>query len=1646
MNNPLINRLSSKKVIEENIITNMSNKTCKIRESEKQVVKTLLTGSHSLPILRRPIEKINTYHNVEEFLKLIKSNPSSYDRIYAVPNKIKGMVDSVYNLEIVTFLDRNQKIQVTISNESVIINANDEIQQISLDEWLHQKEIFDKLLKRKTFKLFLLFKNFKQWLAEIHQIKRERNQLLLSKHFLFVESLLKTSINQINRIVSSLRNLKNPFNESTVYEIETFKALFNKLISDYRGILETINEEIFRNVYGVCLIYVNEYTAAPNESFTKLEADNNLKKIRYLLKYIRYVDYMVQGRLYYAIKKFILNGIESIKGGIKSKSEGEISFSECTARFVQNIKILCVGDDPLKIIEYIRDFYRYIEEEFPSLKKSIPYNFVKQTNKKVFLYTERTRNPIFYINCKYINNEIIPSPNLMEIKEMITELFNDLFGLSNTVKYMSLDSRIRKLILKYQISSVRSSFGYGLYSLKQRLCDDIDVLKGINIINMEISQTEIQLKEFINKITVNFTFNVETNHKDIITSLFNSLLYMINFTNYIPIECVCIDLENFYCRHLQLIIEKITEFLDQLPIYTEKIGENIQSRQLEVKTNYFATCKSLEQCEKWIINNSLYLNESGDVKVIRDDIKTFLDLVKIMDILNIEKSISIENMEKGIEKELDFFIDSVRVHSNTAAGLILEFKKILDSEIQELKSNIKESLNDIKVYLEMNELSGDYDRNYVFLEKYNSYVPHWRSRVNYYQQLDILFGLYDRDYSEIYESIVYIENTYEVWKLFSEWRRDMKQFADRELVDIAYISIEGILDKYANGKEMIKNQEHFLIRELEIEISKYKEILNILMLLCGKALLKEFQNEIHEMIRIDENMPLTIEICVVKKNLFNLERIEFLCNYSDLQKKIGSRYKEIKLFWNQLKIRVELVKEFQILKIDDVLEILQDNILYLERISRKFNNKLIKTKKELDILTTFSKSFIYLTKVQSQILQLITKYENGDINDYINMQWVGLLDEWNRIISEYEKKKFYLNISEVVSLEFRLQKIETRVKNVDQVFKGYFSDLRLKFNRFILVSDYYLIKITNWNFIIENIQQYLLLLFPSIKSLNYTVFSEGKEVTFAINNEPKNLKCKKIVNGINTTSNFIFKFRNPINVSMVVEEFLKDIEHEITNTIIASIRDGLQEQFTIHNKNDLDVFIPQSLLIILWTDFSYKVASFLSDNNIQTKRKRIQLFQGILENNINLYVNILSSDINHQQRSITECIIINTKFHLLILKTLINKNDKNEVDLFMLAVPFYEFIDNNEYPITIKIGNNSLYYGFELSSLLPRQIVFSGSDYTLYSVLSVASQIGSCIIDIKNYSSVKEMNIYLGRYWKEYVCTSTVDFNVIEMLLYGTASLGGWLMLLNINELKTEILEYMSSLVILVNRKYSKQNQESSNIIKINRYLSPFYILSRNTCIEDLTNSKYVMRSLHITEIDPNFYINLYLNIYDFKFTRSRSIFQDFYIFLNNNQYKWIKCKANSKHFLKYFQMSRSFLIDLDDSTEECEYSAIIKSIYYISSNYLPQDEFNKLKLILNKYNIDKFDFIISLSELVTNTIKSKMKEDGQCIIDEQINCCSSLYSSIENNNTVLLIGNPKIGKSFIIKYIFDACNILSYLNKLNNEIPIYSAKKIVMF
>ncbi|XP_060838419.1 cytoplasmic dynein 2 heavy chain 1 [Rhopalosiphum padi] len=605
----------------------------------------------------------------------------------------------------------------------------------------------------------------------------------------------------------------------------------------------------------------------------------------------------------------------------------------------------------------------------------------------------------------------------------------------------------------------------------------------------------------------------------------------------------------------------------------------------------------------------------------------------------------------------------------------------------------------------------------------------------------------------------------------------------------------------------------------------------------------------------------------------------------------------------------------------------------------------------------------------------------------------------------------FLKINNIKNLlESMLNLLATTKKSLND----FLEDKRKSFPRFYFLSDEDLLEMIGQTKKVSIVQAHLKKLFSGVQNVQFN--SSGNIVA------------------IESPQNEIVNLDKPVQVSNQIEEWLKLLVQEITNTLKICFMNCLKELDPLKYPSQILCMVNEVL--------------FSSRCEDAIKKQQLQQLQKSLKNQLDTYtaLNVESSvrgeNVLHLK---VKSLILDTIHHISVVDELINSRVSSIHDWeWQKRIRFYSHSGGE---IIIRMVDSEFTYSYEYQGISPKLVHTPLTD-NCYLTLTQAMSMGFGgnpygPAGTGKTESIKALGYLFGRQVLVFNCDEGIDIKSLTRILIGLARCGAWGCFDEFNRLEDSTLSMISTRIHPIQEAI--KNKETSFVLenqKIDLNLNAGIFVTLNPAGQGYggrnklpDNLKQLFRPVIMSKPDQTLIANVALHAEGFKHpqTIAKKLVETFdsakQLLSNQQHYDWgLRALKTVIGFCG--TILKASAVTLKSLSEEC--SVAVQALELNTISKLTFDDSVLFKsLISNIFPEFKVTNNTQIYDTLTQKIRKAAEDMELQINPRQEQKCIELYEQLQQRMGVVVMGPPSTGKTTIIQ-------LLSRALTTNNNIKIH--------
>lgn len=730
-----------------------------------------------------------------------------------------------------------------------------------------------------------------------------------------------------------------------------------------------------------------------------------------------------------------------------------------------------------------------------------------------------------------------------------------------------------------------------------------------------------------------------------------------------------------------------------------------------------------------------------------------------------------------------------------------------------------------------------------------------------------------------------------------------------------------------------------------------------------------------------------------------MEEYEIISVGATKEKVLYAQLNVLKKQWDDIQFQISTNKICSLrnlIHLDEIETVITDQTTIIFNMqSSVFVKPFEKEVKDFhETIIKISKTIKYWYKVQNVLIKLSPLISLEQLNDIIPKESELLKDVINIYNNSINLIEIKLGVIGIVRESNLTNDLESCIQNLEIVFQGicfYLDQVRKSFPRFYFISNDEFIKALSNIKVVLMSDIFLNKIFPGIKYLQ-------------INNN----KITGITNDISENIQFI----NPIPIESSLEKTFIKVEEAMKATFKNEVIECYENYFKIEFIKLFKKYSEQTLKVVcysIWTE-NIEMALYLkSDQNLSIHLNNLE---SLITSNIRY---IKDQNLNNYQILKIKSIIINEMYIKTVIKKIIDSKIIT-INNFEWVAHFKYYLKNEN--LKISMMNYTSEYMYEYLKNY-NHIITPVTERNLRILISIFHMNYCGIINGKSDSGKFEtLNILatiFGNFVIKFVCGKELNSNIIERIIKGTLLCGSWVYFENFINLKLNVMSTISEYLFSI-QVAKKENSEQCSIggLLLNYKRSCFLNISTlNNAYTSLpANIKKFFRISTLLKPDYEKIIEIMLYIEGFTSPNVAAKKITYTInYLDNILHKKQNYYLGLTKLLQILKEIGNIRIKNRNFNES---DIIFTALIQILGQTMPIETYNELLYVLN--HIFPTATSIEDKNILEKCIKMICDEEKLQFDLEFSSKISELYQTLQNNQTVLLVGNTFSFKTTMTK------------------------------
>ncbi|CAG9317056.1 unnamed protein product [Blepharisma stoltei] len=1302
-----------------------------------------------LHFLKTEMKNLSNMPTPLEFLQLIKHSQELRDDFWYC-----NRGQDAYDLEFVSFNERNQNEYFTISSRGITHFSHGDISFLTLEEWEREYLMYQKLKKIAFFKQYKLWKDFSLW-------KNMRRRIMMRERAQFLEQELFILDNKLRESFFEVRY--------QCYRISKFDMIdlrfdlvrsIKEFVEDQeirrerrRMELEDIEKNIKENVRESCKNSMESFRKANN---TNVLHDDLEEEEAFL------IGNMYNKPMPYTHEAIIRTHLRRLAKFVKL----------CDYNIIDSKIKLCIATS------------------------------TKMVGTITFDYTNRERGlnkqyqPIIIIEAELYKNEITFSPNIEELRNAISDVI---------IKSIELVSNNKNLSHSKEFDNLRramNEFADDFYD------DNVDLMQMI-LDNNNILMLETKIREGLDSRFENVV-RASDYLKGNIKEYIDNQHLKINKFKTVEIEVLSNTIKRYKKQAevfknlvdlkdvgiFRLDASKIKKIIIPSPIECiSKLERLLPDLAYERSQNLY---QEVSGVNKKLGNNPHDIHQYiQQVLILRDieeksqslglKINELKEMMGLMETYNIPAGDNTKDKYNDAMKAIEIMRQRTNLAYMKSEGNKIKFTKELkthiatvDKRAQVLQAQLKDpAISDknsspILVSDLLKRVGKDVEELYTDANNYSMYLDVLElERKNFNHVINLR-----QDYI--------LKN--DMWSALNDWTGKLGMWKETPFksIDVETIGeeVEGFY-KVSLRSRQLEEQGNFVGQWLKQLVEELRDTMPVVIDLRCPALKERHWKALREILKQDINIEDTNFTLSTLLSMRVNDKKEEICEIALKARKeeeLEKQLREILRPWETIEFQFKYLrdKDFYIFTaIEDISSLLEDTQVVITTILTnryigslfdevdKWNKKFSLFAATLDEWLTCQKHWGELEKIFSSQDIARQMHDKTKKFNQVNVQFKELMK------STYQ----YPLALQAATIEGTLQKLQAWNKTLEVLqrdLEEYLDKKRRIFSRFFFISNEELITILSNSQNPGIIQLSLRNMFDGIYSLQFS------------QSNPDDIEAMKSGEG-----EVIFLPRNT-KIKSRVEDWLENLEKAMKISIKSEIREALRSYSPVRRKDWILRTPTQIVCVVDMIIWCSNTQDAISHSHHAVREHYDAMMAQLME-----LIRIVSTDLTLLQRRTTVALITQTVHNRDIVESIKEEDELISIHDFKWLQQLRYNWDIDSEDTTIKQVNASFLYGYEYLGAYSRLVITPLTDrcwITITSALHIkmgAAPAGPA--GTGKTESTKDLAKALGRYCVVFNCSEQVTFLMTQKLFMGLCYTGSWTCLDEFNRIDIEVLSVIAS-------------------------------------------------------------------------------------------------------------------------------------------------------------------------------------------------------------------------------------------------------------
>ncbi|EAY17883.1 Dynein heavy chain family protein [Trichomonas vaginalis G3] len=1637
----LLGRLVPKQAIHNHPVTFNSTlsknhpqlKSPLIQLRQKVLPPLQVTADQPIPIESEP-QKIPYTKDPIEYIQRAKAGTDTREYVYLEPANIIEDSEHPTCLRIIPASQMKDSNFWTLSLKGLTHFNRPVVDFIPLEQWLRENDLFSRIMTIPFFKYQRQWRHFKTWHRNILKKKQSNAQLGLTTNLFFANPTLRPAFIKIQQELGNLRKLKIiTINPKKTY---TLGAFVEENARNHKELKENL-DQFFNNIVGIMataceksmdtgshdrdkdqesqsplnqLIAQYEkqqknidskstYDVATSNKYTNKAVHNALCQM--VVRFVRMIDYLIVNNLREICNSSLLELFTVLSYRFQAGSEllgyDNSDFKDLDIPFewkniYENMKATAQStfSKPVLSVEGIYEKGFVWQPTFDEVINQI--SSIRTGVVKLLCSIPRMiHNPVFK---QYISSAIELGPT--QQKKLSTPDVNHI--LPNDPLYKMVIEHIKVLIQNTfkLLDFFKKNFNQAIQIYEKNLKFDVSFLDKETVNASEIRSAIKELKDqedFISKIE----------------EVYDTGLYECNISGmkelFMKSPSKCLNeiqraLKTISHKFLVKYNERVREAYHELSLQTDNVGQFVGYLNA-VKKNQ-ETVRELYNLSDAIRDMHLLANENGG-QIPQDEINMFSELTPIFD--SVKRSLSYADDNRQIlQPRFQSMLDKscAALHARVIEVVLLSNNEKLSN----LQTTPDEALDILKSIVEQTE------EIYKSSQEYNQY------------QSAMMIPL--TDFDDVMHLFVNVNLKKLLWDTKKEWSQKTEEWCNTSFQSVdpdkMVLEIQDFVTKASTVSQGLP--ENNVAQDLKKKVDYFAAMVPIISDLKNPALKQSHTEQIEKLLgdTFFNDPQFVFGKLVDLKAYLYVDKIRTISEQATNEQALLDQLNNMKNAIEQLQFTPVPLKNhknaYYLEGIEQIQNAIDDSksILNSIRASKFVAQHRARAEEWIKYINTFESAISTVDNCQKNFVFISEIFQNSELARQLSAE--------SRDLSAVEKswKSFSQRASDD-PLAFKLCNTGNIIndlvlanQSLDQIYKSIESFLEQKrqtFPRLYLLSNTELINLISKMKDHQALIPYLPKLFTGIQTVEFIMESHIPSIAFALNDLGERISLR------------------PVKFHTNIENWLLGLCEAMQRTVKTDIRNAQQKHHDMIREDWVQVCTIQCALVATHLERTRTIEEALSSQN--PNQSLIEVLNGIKQDIQNM-TKFTHLDLHPVEKNKIESLMLNDIFYMDLVQDLIDKQITSVSDPFWTQQLTYRR-DENSKDLIVTQNFENFEYGYEYigksTKFITTPLVFE-SFTSLFNIIK-----GGYHAAIIGQSNTGKTNMFLamaemlGCFAAVRPCERDITTQQIMSYIKGAATGGYWLCLEGFSDLDRDVISAVSEQyqsISIAKIEQQKKYESDGTDIQFNQNCGLFITCNDSkTYYEKLPeNLKETLRPVNIYEPDVTSISENLLYVFGFANTSSLAdSINGFFKHASAIVSEQSRPLFTLRNIINCIIESKKVASQMVSN----ETTYVAKAIANIMMPLLPNYD---QQLILPLIN-DEFGFLPEILEaqdeisihLDTAFVKAQLKMN-----DYQIQKVVQLQLCSLNKKGIIIVGDPRSGKSSIIKLLEEARTIISETNE----------------